>query len=148
MRLSEVPAQKTSKKESKVDYNSNTGPAPKKAIWHSWSTNWHKCRPQPQGTWIEINLILFDFLEIRTCLSSYFDHSTNFSNIPTSINRGLEDASQNSTHFFMLSDPPSLWLFSSFLFPFTLKTFRRLLPQEFIFCKQNIVGFKELNKFL
>ena len=68
---------------------------------------------RPEGTWIKIKLILFDFLEIRTRPSSYSDHLANFSNFPASINRGL---SQNSAHFFTLSDSSlsdsSLLLFS------------------------------------
>ena len=57
---------KTSKKESKVDQNSNMSPAPKMSIQHSWSANWHKLKVWPKDYWIEINLTLFVFLEIRT----------------------------------------------------------------------------------
>jgi len=35
----QVSAKKTSKKKSKIDQNSNAGPAPKRAIRHSWSVN-------------------------------------------------------------------------------------------------------------
>ena len=79
---------KTLKKESKINQNPNEGPAPKRAIQHFWSANRHKFGPQPEGTWIKLKQILFDFLEIRTHPSSYSDHLANFSNIPTSINRG------------------------------------------------------------
>ena len=68
-----------------MDQNSNTGLAP---IRDFWSADWHKCEPRPKGTWIEIKFILFDFLEIRMRPTSYSDHLANFSNIPTSINKG------------------------------------------------------------
>ena len=72
-----------------------------------------------------INLTFFDFLEIRTRPSSYSNHLAKFSNIPTSINRrGL---SKFSTLFHALW-LPSFWLFSSFIFLPTLKTFWRLWP--------------------
>ena len=84
-----------------MDQNSNTGPAPKSAIRHFWSADhWHKHGPQPKGTWIEIKLILFDFLVIRMRLSSYSDHLANFSNILASINRG--DLSKFNTFFYAL----------------------------------------------
>ena len=71
-----------------MDQNANVGPAPEKAIWHFSSADWHKQGPWPEGTWIEIKYILFDFLEIRTYPNSYSDHLANCSNILTSINRG------------------------------------------------------------
>ena len=81
---------KSQKKESKTDQNSNIGLAPKKAIRHFWSADWHKCGPRPEGIWIEINLTFFNFLEVRMRPSLYSDHLTNFSNILASINsRGL-----------------------------------------------------------
>ena len=72
-----------------MDQNSNTGPAPKRAIWHFWSADWHKLGPWPKGTWIKLKYILFDFLEIRMRPSSYFYHLAIFSSLPTSINRGF-----------------------------------------------------------
>ena len=57
-----------------MDQNSNVGPAPKRAIRHFWSANWHKFGPRPGGTWIKIKHILFDFLEIRSRPNSYSDH--------------------------------------------------------------------------
>ena len=78
MRLSESLGLTTSKKESKVDQNSNTGSAPKRAIRHFSSADWHKLEAKPEYTWIEINLTFFDFLEIRMRPSSYSDHLANF----------------------------------------------------------------------
>ena len=37
--------------------NLNKGPAPKSAIQHFWSADWHR----PEGTWISLKHILFDF---------------------------------------------------------------------------------------
>ena len=91
----QVSAKKTSKSESKMDQNSNTGPAPKRAIKHLWSVDkhfpsadWHKFEPRPEGTWIEIKHILLYFLEIRTRPSSCLDHLAIHLNILASINRG------------------------------------------------------------
>ena len=82
----QVSAQKTLKQESKMDLNVNTGLAPKRAIRHSCSANqhfpspdWHKLEVRLEDSWIEINLTLFDFLEIRTRPSSYSDDLANFS---------------------------------------------------------------------
>ena len=83
----QVPAQKTSKKKSKMDQNSNEELAPKRAIQHFSSANWHKLGHRPEGTWIKMKPILFDFLEIRTLPNSYFDYLANFLNILASINR-------------------------------------------------------------
>ena len=80
MRIKSIPAKKNSKKESKVDQNSNVGLTNKRAIWQSWnadryysSADWyfssadrHKFETRPEDFWIEINLTFFDFLEIRT----------------------------------------------------------------------------------
>ena len=49
------------------------------ADWHFSGADWHKREARPEGFWIEINLTIFDFLEIRTRSSSYSDHSANFS---------------------------------------------------------------------
>ena len=88
-------AQETSKKESKLDQNSNAGLAPKRAIWHSWgadrhfpSADWHKNLAWPEDSWIEISPIFFDFLEIMTRLNSYLIIQLIFRSFPTSINRG------------------------------------------------------------
>ena len=79
---------KNFKKKSKVDQKSNARLAPKRAIRHLESVNWHKCKPWLKSIWIKIKHILFDFLEIRMRPSLYYDHLANFSNIPASINRG------------------------------------------------------------
>ena len=78
-----------------MDQKSKAGLAPKSAKWHFWSADWHKLGPRPEGTQIEIKLILFDFLEIMMRPSSYFDHLAIFSSLPDSINRGWE-AKKNS----------------------------------------------------
>ena len=119
----QVLAKETSKQESKVDQNSNASPAPKRAIRHFLSANWHKCNARPEGSWIEINLTFFDFLEIRMHPSSYSNHLANFLNIPASINRGCLSKFNTLFHALWL---PSFWLFSSFIFPLPSKTFWRL----------------------
>ena len=104
MCLSAIPG---SKKESKLDQNLNMGSAPKRAIRHSWSADqhmksvdWPKLLARPEDSWIEINLTLFNFLEIRTCPNLYLIIQLIFRNIPTSINRGC------LSKFSTLSDPP------------------------------------------
>ena len=84
----QVSTKKTSKNESKLDQNSNVGSAPKKAIWHSWSADWHKLEARPEDFWIEISPNLFNFLEMRMCLNSYKIILLIFRSIPTSINKG------------------------------------------------------------
>ena len=98
----QFPTKKPLKKESKLDQNLNVGSAPKRAIWHSWSADrhmksadrqslsadWPKLLARPLDSWIEINLTLFDFLEIRTRPNSYLIIQLIFLSIPTSINRG------------------------------------------------------------
>ena len=44
-----------------MDQNSEVGPAPKRVIQHFWSADWHKFGPQPEGAWIELKHILFQF---------------------------------------------------------------------------------------
>ena len=119
----QVPTQKISKKESKMDQNSNTGPAPKRAIWHFWSADWHKLGPWPKGTWIKLKYILFDFLEIRMRPNLYSNHLAKFLNTPTSINRGC--ISEFNTLFHALRFPLFLTLLSIIL-TLTLKKFYRL----------------------
>ena len=128
----QFPAKKSSKKESKLDQNSNASSAPKRAIRHSWgadrhkkcadqhfsSANWHKLEAQPKDSFIEISPTLFNFLEMRTHPNSYLIIQLIFRSIPTSIIRGC------LSKFSTLSDPPLFWLFSSnFSNPLTLKTF-------------------------
>ena len=98
----QFPTKKPLKKESKLDQNLNVGSAPKRAIRHSWSADrhmksadrqslsadWPKLLARPLDSWIEINLTLFDFLEIRTRPNSYLIIQLIFLSIPTSINRG------------------------------------------------------------
>ena len=86
MRIGAIPAQKSSKRESKLDQNSNVDLAPKRAIRHSWSANWPKLLAWPEDPLIKIKPIFFDFLEIRTCSNSYL--ISLFLSILTSINRG------------------------------------------------------------
>ena len=43
-------AQKSSKKESKMDQNSNTGPTPKKANRYFSSADWHKLEAWPEDS--------------------------------------------------------------------------------------------------
>ena len=43
------PDSKISKNESKTNQNSNEGLAPKGAIWHFSSVDWHKFRPRLKG---------------------------------------------------------------------------------------------------
>ena len=120
-------AQETSKKEFKLDQNSNAGLAPKRAIWHSWgadrhfpSADWHKNLARPEDSWIEISPIFFDFLEIMTCLNLYLIIQLIFQSFPTSINRGCLSK-------FSTSDPPSFWLFFfDFSISLTLKMFWKL----------------------
>ena len=140
----QVPAQKNSKKESKLDQNSNAGPAPKRPIWHSWSADRHKCGARLEGFWFKINLTFYDFLEIRTCPSSYSDHLANFSNIPASINRGCLSKFSRLFHAFW----PPLFLASLFFSILSyIKDVMEALTLGISFCKQNILGFKELNIF-
>ena len=61
-------SKKSSKKESKMDLNSNVGLAPKRAIRHSWNADWHmksanrhKIEAWPEDFLIEISPTLFDF---------------------------------------------------------------------------------------
>ena len=110
----QFPAQKSSKKESKLDQNSNAGLAPKRAIQHSWSVDrhmksvdqhmksadWPKLLAQLEDSRIEINLTLFNFLEIRMRPNSYMIIQLIFRSIPTFINRGC------LSKFSTLSDPP------------------------------------------
>ena len=140
MRLSASSGSKTSKQDSKMDQNSKAGPPPKRAIQHFPSADQHKCRARLEGFWIEINLILFYFLEIRTCPSLYSDHIANFSNHSHPYKQRVLLKIQHTFSRFLT--PPPFLLFSSFLFSLMLKTFWRLLPKEFLFCKQNILGFK------
>ena len=83
-----------------MDQNLNTRLAPKRAIQHFCSADWHKFGPWPEGTLIEIKHIIFDFLEIRTRLSLYYDHLAIFANILAFINR--ECLSKFSTLFHAL----------------------------------------------
>ena len=73
------------KKESKLDQNSNTDLAPKRAIQHSWSADrhiksadWPKLLARLRDSLIEIRPIFYDFLEIKThsnlYLISFFKH--------------------------------------------------------------------------
>ena len=97
------------KKGIQIGLNSNTGSAPKRAIWHSWdadwhfrhfpSADWHKNLARPEDSWIEISPIFFDFLEIMTRLNSYLIIQLIFRSFPTSINRGCLSK-------FSTSDPP------------------------------------------
>ena len=114
--------QKISKKESKTDWNSEAGLAPKSARRHFWSAarhfssaEWHKIGPRLEGIWIKLKHILFDFLEIRTHPSLYSDHLAIFSSLPTSINRCWISKFRTGSKISPFSD--------SFLFPLTLKTF-------------------------
>ena len=114
----QVSTQKNSKKEYKVDQNSNAGSTPKKAIRYSWSANrhfssvdWHKFEAQPKDFWIEINLTFFDFLEIRTRPNLYLIIQLIFRSIPTSINRGC--LSKFSTIFDPSLSGSSLLTFNS-----------------------------------
>ena len=116
----QVPAQNISKKKSKMDQSSNEELAPKRAIQHFSSTNWHKLGPRPEGTWIKLKPILFDFLEIRTLSNSHFDYLANFSNILASI---IEDASKNSAHFSRSLISPLSNSSFSIIFSLMLKTF-------------------------
>ena len=123
----QFPAKKSSKRESKLNQNSNVDLAPKRAIQHSPSANWHfpnadwpKLLAQLKDLPIEIKPIFFNFLEIRTRSNSYLIIQLIFQSIPTSINRGC------LSKFSTLSDPPppSFWQFSSeFSIPLMLKTF-------------------------
>ena len=89
----QVLAQKSSKKESKLDQNSNANLASKSADRHLASANrhflnadWPKSSAWPGDPLIEIKPVFFRFLEIRTCSNSYL---ISFSlSILTSINRG------------------------------------------------------------
>ena len=126
----QFPAQKSSKKESKLDQNSNAGLAPKRAIQHSWcvdrhmksvdrhmkSADWPKLLALLEDSRIEINLTLFNFLEIRMRPNSYMIIQLIFRSIPTFINRGC------LSKFSTLFDPPIL-SGSSLLFPLMIKTF-------------------------
>ena len=99
-----------------MDQYSITDSAPKRAIQHSWSADrhspsadWHKFEARPKDPLIEIKLIFFDFLEIRTRSNSYLIIQLIFQSIPTSINSGC------LSKFRTLSDPPSpssFWQFS------------------------------------
>ena len=85
MHLSAISGQKSSKKESKSDQNSNASLAPKRACWHSWSVDqhmvsanrhipsadWPKFSTRPVNVLIEIKPIFFDFLGIRMRSNSY-----------------------------------------------------------------------------
>ena len=104
---------------------------PKRAIQHSWSAarhmksahrhfssaDWPKSSTQPDDSWIEINLTLFDFLEIRTCSNSYLIIQLIFQSIPTSINRGVPLKIQ---HTFWPPPSPSLSSSSFQIFQFPL----------------------------
>ena len=120
----QFPTKKPLKKESKLDQNLNMGSAPKRAIRHSWSADrhmksadrqslsadWPKLLARPLDSWIEINLTLFDFLEIRTRPNSYLIIQLIFLSIPTSINRGCLSKFNTIFHAFW---PP---LFLALLF--------------------------------
>ena len=94
-----------------MDQTSNADSAPKRAIRHSWSANrhmkssdwhfpsvdWPKLLAQPKDSLIEIRLIFYNLLEIRTCSSLYL---ISFFKIPTSINRG--NKSKLRALFFLL----------------------------------------------
>ena len=82
----QIGAQKTLKKGAQNGLELKKGFGTQKRR-HFSSVNWHKRKPRPEGTWMEIKLILFNFLEIKMRPSSYSNHLANFSNIPTSINR-------------------------------------------------------------
>ena len=69
----QVLAQKISKMESKIDYNSKVGLTPKSTIQHFWSAEWHTFGSQPEGIGIRLKHILFDFLAIRMRPNSYSD---------------------------------------------------------------------------
>ena len=112
-------AKKFSKNESKMDLNVNTGPAPKRAIRHSCSANqhspspdWHKLEVRLEDSWIEINLTLFDFLEMRTHPNSYLILQLIFQSILTSINRGCLSKFRGLFLRFLTPPPPSYWIFS------------------------------------
>ena len=114
------------------------GPAPKRAIRHSWSAD--------RYFGIEINLTFFDFLEIRTRPSSYSDHSTNFLKHSHLYKQRMPLKIQQTFSRFLTPHPPSFWHFSSLLFPLTFKMFWRLSPQKFLLCKRNILGFLSLRR--
>ena len=111
----QVLAQKISKMESKIDYNSKVGLTPKSTIQHFWSAEWHTFGSQPEGIGIRLKHILFDFLAIRTCPSS---------NLLGSINRDW--ISKLSILFHALRFPLFLTPLSS-IFSLTLKRFWRLV---------------------
>ena len=108
-----------SKIESKMNQNSNMGPAPKRAIRHFWSVDWHKLGPWPEGTWIRLKLILFQFFRDKTHLSSCSNHLAIFSSLPASINRG----GLSKIDTFSCSQISPILTLLSIIFPLTLKTF-------------------------
>ena len=106
-------AKKSSKKESKMDQNSNAGPTPKRAIRHSWSADrhflsadWHKLKAWPRDSWIRIISTLFNFLEMRMHPNSYLTIQLIFRSIPTSINRGCLSKFSRLFHAFWPPTPP------------------------------------------
>ena len=50
MSLSASPGLKNLKKGVQSGPKLNVGPAPKRAIRHFSSADWHKCGPRPKGT--------------------------------------------------------------------------------------------------
>ena len=89
------------------------------------------------------------FLEViwsqnKHILNLYSDHSANFSNIPASINRGCLSKFSRLFHAFW----PPLFLASLFFSILSyIKDVMEALALGISFCKQNILGFKELNTF-
>ena len=69
--------------------------------------------PRPEGIWINLKHILFDFLKIKTRPSSYSDYLAIFLSLPTSINSGW--ISKFGTLFQALRFPLFLILFFSLL---------------------------------
>ena len=65
--------------------NSKAGLASKSAIRHFWSADrhfqrakWHTLGFWPEGIWVTLKHILFDFLAIRTHPGLYFDRLSYF----------------------------------------------------------------------
>ena len=89
------------------------------------------------------------FLEViwnqnKHILNLYSDHSANFLNIPASINRGCLSKFSRLFHAFW----PPLFLASLFFSILSyIKDVMEALALGISFCKQNILGFKELNIF-
>ena len=132
-------AKKSSKKESKMDQNSNAGPTPKRAIRHSWSADrhflsadWHKLKAWPRDSWIRIISTLFNFLEMRMHPNLYLTIQLIFRSIPTSINKWCLSKFNTLFYTFWPLPPPPLFSGSSLKKKkkntLTLKTFWRLSP--------------------